>query len=70
MQHCLSSNLLLDAIMLALSTLPLLHSVRSLLNNRIVGWTYGSCKYYNMRMLVTYLMNFEPNKCRVQMPST
>lgn len=53
MQHCLSSNLLLDAIMLALSTLLLLHSVRSLLNNRIVGWTYGSCKYYNMRMLVT-----------------
>jgi len=22
------------------------------LNNRVVGWTYGSCKYYNMRMLV------------------
>lgn len=32
----------------------LLHTVvSSSLNNRIVGWKYGSCKYYNMRMLVT-----------------
>ena len=54
LRHCLLSNLLLDAITAALSTLLLLHSLRSLsLNNRIVGWTYGSCKYYNMRMLVT-----------------